>query len=167
MRKNKKEIWTNLYIWCTLSAVSGIFICLFILILFSVFLYNTTDMIKSFTVFSSGTPSSTRTVLLSIIFSAFSNSASKYEQFNAACKISVALSKSSNNCCGVFCVSASRLQIIQSLPYQFNYYSQQIQDNTLIDLLDYLLFYQYKLNKGLVPFPDNFDNIDIETIKLN
>lgn len=72
---------------------------------------------NSFTVFSSGTPSSTRTVLLSIIFSAFSNSASKYEQFNAACKISVALSKSSNNCCGVFCVSASRLQIIQSLPY--------------------------------------------------
>ena len=56
-------------------------------------------------------------ILLSIIFSAFSNSASKYEQFNAACKISVALSKSSNNCCGVFCVSASRLQIIQSLPY--------------------------------------------------
>lgn len=53
MRKNKKEIWTNLYIWCTLSAVSGIFICLSILILFSVFLYNTTDMIKSFTVFSS------------------------------------------------------------------------------------------------------------------
>jgi len=53
MRKNKKEIWTNLYIWSVLSALSGFLICLAILVLFSIFLYNTTDMIKSFTVFSS------------------------------------------------------------------------------------------------------------------
>ena len=52
MRKNKSEVWTNLYIWSVLCALAGLFICFAILFLFSVLLYNTTDVIKSFTVFS-------------------------------------------------------------------------------------------------------------------
>lgn len=52
MRKNKSEIWTNLYIWAVLCAFAGIVICFIVLFLFSVLLYNTTDVIKSFTVFS-------------------------------------------------------------------------------------------------------------------
>lgn len=52
MRKNKKEIWTNLYIWAVICAFIGIAVCFGILVIFSVLLYNTTDVIKSFTVFS-------------------------------------------------------------------------------------------------------------------
>lgn len=52
MRKNKNEIWTNLYIWSLLCSFTGFAVCLLILVIFSVFLYNTTDVIKSFTIFS-------------------------------------------------------------------------------------------------------------------
>lgn len=52
MRKNKNEIWTNLYIWLIVCALIGIIICFGILFLFSVFLYSTTEVIKSFTIFS-------------------------------------------------------------------------------------------------------------------
>jgi len=53
MRKNKKQIWTNTFIWNIICALAGVAVCIIILILFSVMLYNITDVIKSFTVFSS------------------------------------------------------------------------------------------------------------------
>lgn len=53
MRKNKNEVWDNIFIWAVICAVSGIAVCISVLLIFSFLLYNTTDMIKSFTVFSS------------------------------------------------------------------------------------------------------------------
>lgn len=51
--RNKKGLWTNIFIWSFICAVSGFAVCLAVLVLFSVLLYYTTDVIKSFTVFSS------------------------------------------------------------------------------------------------------------------
>lgn len=52
MRKNKKELWTNLYIWAVICSFLGIIIGFIVLILISAIFYAITDVINSFTVFS-------------------------------------------------------------------------------------------------------------------
>ena len=54
MRKNRKYLWENLYIWVFLCGVTGTALCMGILFLLSFVLYNLTDVINSFTVFSVG-----------------------------------------------------------------------------------------------------------------